>query len=70
MKLHHIVRGSGPTTIWLHGVLGGKEMYLPLVPHIHGTHYLLDSRNHGQSPASTYYDYDTAVADIEKFYAD
>lgn len=68
MSINYILSGSGAQKIlWLHGVLGNSRNFRGLVKNIPATHYLLDSRNHGDSFHNSDHSYPTLAADVAKF---
>jgi pimeloyl-ACP methyl ester carboxylesterase len=61
--------GDGPNLIILHGLFGSSDNWLPQarmladVSHV----YLVDLRNHGQSPHSNEFNYDVMADDVAEF---
>src|SRR5271170_4694451 len=72
MKLFFRQQGQGKPVIILHGLLGSSDNW-----HSFGklfgesfSVYLVDQRNHGQSPHSEEFNYSVLTADLEKFIAE
>ena len=73
MKLFYRQAGeSGTTIIILHGLFGSSDNWLTLGKILAETHrvYMLDARNHGQSPRSEIFDYNSMAADLKEFMDD
>lgn len=66
MKLHFRTLGSGQPLIIMHGVFGSSDNWQTLgkVFSEHFKVYLLDLRNHGNSPHSDEFNYDVMVQDV------
>ncbi|KAB7730304.1 alpha/beta fold hydrolase [Rudanella paleaurantiibacter] len=59
-----------PAIIILHGLFGSSDNWLTISKSIaaEGYHvYLIDQRNHGQSPRHEVFDYDSMAADLHEF---
>ena len=69
MKLHFKKFGAGPPIIMLHGFLGSLDNLLPIGRAMSEKHtvYLLDQRNHGQSPHSNEHNYSLLAGDLHEF---
>lgn len=61
--------GDGPNLVILHGLFGSSDNWLPQARMLaDDTHvYLVDLRNHGQSPHSDEFNYDVMADDIGEF---
>ena len=73
MKLFYRQAGeSGTQFIILHGLFGSSDNWLTLGKILGETHqvYILDQRNHGQSPRSDIFDYNSMAADLKEFMDD
>ena len=73
MKLFYRQAGeSGTPFIILHGLFGSSDNWLTLGKILGETHqvYILDQRNHGQSPRSDIFDYNSMAADLKEFMDD
>lgn len=69
MKLFYREYGQGRPMIILHGLMGSSDNWLPQARML-GEHYhvwVVDQRNHGQSPHSTTFDYHVLSNDILDF---
>ena len=69
MKLFYRTIGSGPPLIILHGLFGSSDNWMS-VSKLFGVHYqvyLLDARNHGQSPHDEVHTYSSMADDLEEF---
>lgn len=69
MKLHHRTLGHGPPLVILHGLLGSLDNWMPLAQVFAAQFqvYLLDLRNHGQSPHAPEFDYEVMAWDLASF---
>lgn len=69
MKLNFRKVGEGSPVIVLHGLFGSSDNWLSIARKFSETHsfWLLDLRNHGQSPHSETHDYDSMVSDLNEF---
>ncbi len=69
MKLFYREYGGGQPLIILHGLMGSSDNWLPqaklLAEHYHV--WVVDQRNHGQSPHSEVFDYTVLSKDILEF---
>jgi esterase len=73
MKLFYRQAGEkGTPIIILHGLFGSSDNWLTLGKILGETHrvYMLDARNHGQSPRSDIFDYNAMAADLMEFMDD
>jgi esterase len=72
MKLFFREYGSGNPMVILHGLLGSSDNWMPqaklLGEHYHV--YVVDQRNHGQSPHSAEHTYEVMVSDLRQFIKD
>jgi pimeloyl-ACP methyl ester carboxylesterase len=69
MKLFYREYGQGQPMIILHGLMGSSDNWLPQAKML-GEHYhvwVVDQRNHGQSPHSTEFNYHVLRNDIRDF---
>lgn len=69
MKLFYREYGQGQPMIILHGLMGSSDNWLPQAKML-GEHYhvwVVDQRNHGQSPHSTEFNYNVLSHDIHDF---
>ncbi|GAB3991742.1 alpha/beta fold hydrolase [Spirosoma daeguense] len=67
------VGDTGPAIVILHGVFGSSDNWLTISKSIAAQGYqvyLLDQRNHGQSPRADDHDYQTMAADLHEFLID
>jgi pimeloyl-ACP methyl ester carboxylesterase len=69
MKLFYRSSGQGRPLIILHGLFGSSDNWYTLAKVFaeHFTVYLLDQRNHGQSPKSDDFDYALLTEDLAEF---
>lgn len=72
MKLFFRQSGQGQPLIILHGLLGSSDNWFTLAKKFSETFsvYLVDQRNHGQSPHSEDFDYKKMTEDLEEFVQD
>lgn len=73
MALHYRKLGEqGPPLLILHGIFGSSDNWLSIAKPLATTHqvYLLDLRNHGQSPWDDAFDYSCMAEDLWKFILD
>ena len=72
MKLFYRQIGEGPPLIILHGLLGSSDNWMSVARKLadNFTIYLLDLRNHGQSPHSDVHDYPSMIGDLYEFVID
>ena len=73
MKLFYRQTGeSGTPIIILHGLFGSCDNWLTLGKILGESHqvYMLDARNHGQSPRSDIFDYNVMAEDLKEFMDD
>jgi esterase len=72
MKLHYRKSGAGQPLIILHGLLGSSDNWFSLAKVFAESFevYLVDQRNHGQSPHSAEFDYKLLVDDLYEFIQD
>lgn len=70
MKLFYRQSGQGDPLIILHGLLGSSDNWFSLAKTFaeHFTVYLVDQRNHGQSPHSDEFNYSLLTEDLNDFY--
>jgi esterase len=70
MKLYYREMGQGLPLVILHGLFGSSDNWLSigkvLAEHYHV--YLVDQRNHGQSPHSDTFSYDAMATDLASFF--
>ena len=69
MELYYRKLGSGPPLIIIHGLYGSSDNWLSIGKALSDkyTVYLLDQRNHGQSPHSDIHDYPSMRDDLIEF---
>lgn len=69
MKLNFRKVGEGKPLVILHGLFGSADNWLSIARELEQnfTLYLVDQRNHGDSPHSAVWDYDVMVKDLKKF---
>lgn len=69
MKLFHRKSGHGHPLIILHGLFGSSDNWFSLAKIFaqHFTVYLVDQRNHGQSPQSDHFNYQLLTDDLAEF---
>lgn len=69
MKLFFRKYGQGPPIVILHGLLGSSDNWLTQAKLLSSTNtvYTIDQRNHGQSPHSDDFDYQSMVSDLATF---
>jgi esterase len=69
MNLHFRALGSGSPLVILHGLLGSLDNWLPIAQRLATRFrvFLVDSRNHGQSPHAPEFGYDEMVEDLREF---
>lgn len=72
MKLFFRQSGQGKPLIILHGLFGSSDNWFSLAKVFaeHFTVYLVDQRNHGQSPQSDDFDYQLLTEDLAQFIHD
>jgi len=72
MKLHFRQYGEGPPIIILHGLLGSSDNWLTQAKLLSPSFkvYIIDQRNHGLSPHSNTFDYESMVSDLAEFIED
>lgn len=72
MKLFFRQSGQGQPLIILHGLLGSSDNWFTLAKKFSESYsvYLIDQRNHGQSPHSDEFDYKVMTEDLEEFIHD
>lgn len=69
MQLHYRTYGEGPALIILHGLYGSSDNWVSIAKVLahHFTVYLIDQRNHGQSPHSDEHNYNLLKNDLLEF---
>jgi pimeloyl-ACP methyl ester carboxylesterase len=69
MKLFYRELGEGRPIVILHGVFGSSDNWLTPAKMLSDNYklYLLDQRNHGQSPKSDVFDYESMANDLKEF---
>lgn len=72
MKLHFKKQGNGPAIIILHGLFGMLDNWQTIANELANNFevWLLDARNHGQSPHSDEFTYDAMAEDLHVFVRD
>ena len=68
MKLNFRKNGSGPPLVILHGLFGSLDNWFSIAKELvdHYTLYLVDQRNHGDSPHSYEWNYGVMVEDLRE----
>ena len=68
MHLNFKKSGSGPPLVILHGLFGSLDNWFSIAKELvdHFTLYLVDQRNHGDSPHSTEWNYGVMVEDLRE----
>ena len=68
MKLNFRKNGSGPPLVILHGLFGSLDNWFSIAKELveHYTLYLVDQRNHGDSPHSNEWNYGVMVEDLRE----
>lgn len=69
MVLHFRELGQGPPLLILHGLFGSSDNWLTMAKQLSSTYrvFIIDLRNHGQSPHSQEWNYTLMAQDIEDF---
>lgn len=72
MKLFFRKLGQGQPLIILHGLFGASDNWLSIAKVLAENYevFILDQRNHGQSPHSDIFDYPTLADDLKEFIED
>lgn len=72
MKLHFRELGQGAPIVILHGLFGLSDNWQTLAKYLSQQYhvYLLDLRNHGRSPHSSDFNYDSMTGDLQEFISD
>lgn len=72
MKLFFRKLGEGKPLVVLHGLFGSSDNWLTISKKLANdfTVYLLDLRNHGQSPHHEIHDYEAMTEDLHEFFSD
>ncbi|MFN3998669.1 alpha/beta fold hydrolase [Algoriphagus sp.] len=68
MKLNYKKSGSGPPLIILHGLFGSLDNWFSIAKELveHYTLYLIDQRNHGDSPHADEWNYAVMAEDLKE----
>jgi len=68
MRLNFKKSGSGPPLVILHGLFGSLDNWFSIAKELvdHYTLYLVDQRNHGDSPHSNEWNYGVMVEDVRE----
>ena len=68
MKLNFKKSGTGPPLVILHGLFGSLDNWFSIAKELvdHYTLYLVDQRNHGDSPHSNEWNYGVMVEDLKE----
>jgi pimeloyl-ACP methyl ester carboxylesterase len=69
MKLHFREMGQGTPLLILHGLFGSSDNWLTIAKQLAASYhvFIIDQRNHGQSPHSNIWNYTVMAQDIEDF---
>jgi pimeloyl-ACP methyl ester carboxylesterase len=69
MKLHFREMGQGTPLLILHGLFGSSDNWLTIAKQLAASYhvFIIDQRNHGQSPHSNIWNYTVMAQDIEEF---
>ena len=72
MKLNYKKSGSGPPLVILHGLFGSLDNWFSIAKELveHYTLYLVDQRNHGDSPHAEEWNYAVMVEDLKELIDD
>ncbi len=72
MKLHYQELGEGKPIIILHGLFGSSDNWLTIGKKLADNYkvYLVDQRNHGDSPHAEKHNYEVMSADLKQFIED
>ena len=72
MKLFYRESGEGKPLIILHGLFGSSDNWMSVAKELSLKYkvYVLDARNHGQSPHDAVHNYSTMAADLKEFIED
>lgn len=72
MKLNFKEIGEGKPLLILHGLFGSSDNWVSIARVLSKSHkvFLIDQRNHGDSPHSTEFNYDVMAADLKEFVED
>ena len=72
MKLFYRVQGKGQPIIIIHGIFGSSDNWLSITKKLSVNHqlYLVDLRNHGNSPKSDIFTYESMSDDLLEFIND
>ncbi|WP_439181639.1 alpha/beta fold hydrolase [Carboxylicivirga taeanensis] len=71
MKLYHREYGkNGPALVILHGLYGSSDNWVSIARQLENDYriYLIDQRNHGQSPHSDEHNYESMSKDLLEFF--
>lgn len=70
MKLNFKKSGSGPPLVILHGLFGSLDNWFSIAKELveHYTLYLVDQRNHGDSPHAEEWNYAVMVEDLKELF--
>jgi pimeloyl-ACP methyl ester carboxylesterase len=69
MNLFYRTHGEGPPLIILHGLFGSADNWIPIAKRLENIRkvYMVDQRNHGQSPHHPNFNYDCMLDDLYTF---
>ena len=69
MELHFREMGQGTPLLILHGLFGSSDNWLTIAKQLATSYrvFIIDQRNHGQSPHSDTWNYAVMAKDIEDF---
>lgn len=69
MELHFREIGEGPPLLILHGLFGSSDNWITIAKQLASNYrvFIIDQRNHGQSPHSDKWNYTVMAQDIEDF---
>ncbi len=72
MKLFYRESGEGKPLVILHGLFGSSDNWMSVTKELALKYkvYVLDARNHGQSPHEDLHSYETMAADLKQFLDD
>lgn len=72
MKLFYRESGEGKPLVILHGLFGSSDNWMSVTKELALKYkvYVLDARNHGQSPHGDIHTYETMAADLKEFIDD
>ncbi len=69
MKLNYKETGEGKPLVILHGLFGSSDNWISIGKNLANSHkvFLIDQRNHGDSPHSNVFTYEAMASDLKEF---